>query len=81
VAPADLAVLAARLRPCLPTRAGPANASALEAPGAEVSGFLRCYLYRTGDASAPHYDRSFREHEVRPKALRTSTSCHTCVDL
>lgn len=64
MAPADLAVLAARLRPCLPTQAGPANPSLIAPAGAEVSGFLRCYAYQTGDASAPHYDRSFREHEV-----------------
>ena len=25
--------------------------------GEEVSTFLRCYHYKTGDASAPHYDR------------------------
>lgn len=32
--------------------------------GSEISTFLRCYLYEPGDASKPHFDRSFREHGV-----------------
>ena len=62
---AALSQLAARLRPLLPKVAGPPGGckAALAPPGSEVSGFLRCYHYKEGDISNPHFDRSFREHD------------------
>ena len=55
--------LCARLRPFLPQTAGPgAEDCKLLDPGLEVSPFLRCYDYLTGDGSSPHFDRSFTEH-------------------
>lgn len=58
-----LTLMANRLRPYLPATAGPDNPSTLEAPGKEISTFLRCYDYMEGDFSSPHLDRSFSEHE------------------
>jgi hypothetical protein len=60
----DMCALAARLREWLPQIAGPPAgcAAPLAPPGDEISTFLRCYLYKQGDVSNPHYDRSFREH-------------------
>ncbi|KAG1670740.1 hypothetical protein FOA52_013967 [Chlamydomonas sp. UWO 241] len=65
VSAAQLAAIAARLRPFLPERAGPTNRATLEAAGSELSTFLRCYHYASGDYSQPHYDRSFTEHAQR----------------
>ena len=61
VLPNDMAPLCHRLRPWLPPTAGPRNACKLEDPSMEVSTFLRCYDYRKGDASAPHFDRTYVE--------------------
>jgi hypothetical protein len=63
---ASLAPLCARLRAHLAPRAGPAGgcAAALDAPGCELSPFLRCYVYAAGEESKPHYDRAFRDHEA-----------------
>eukprot|EP01048_Picozoa_sp_COSAG05_P021982 COSAG05_NODE_4229_length_1612_cov_7.904164_1_plen_248_part_00 len=62
---AALGKLAARLRPWLPPLVGPPGgcAATLAPPGSEVSGFFRCYHYKEGDVSNPHFDRSFREHD------------------
>lgn len=56
---ASLEILGRRLRPLLPSHAGPSCNATLEAPGAEISSFLRCYRYQSGDLSRPHWDRSF----------------------
>eukprot|EP00435_Cladocopium_sp_Y103_P060046 s568_g21.t2 len=56
---ASLEILGRRLRPLLPSHAGPSCNAKLEAPGAEISSFLRCYRYQSGDLSRPHWDRSF----------------------
>ena len=54
--------ICARLRQFFPETAGPeCKQYALEIPGLEISTFFRSYYYRTGDFSAPHYDRSFVE--------------------
>eukprot|EP01134_Creolimax_fragrantissima_P007826 CFRG7826T1 len=58
-----LSGLCHRIRNYLPKHAGPANKGPLPEAGLEVSNFLRCYHYKVGQASAPHYDRSFIEHE------------------
>ncbi|CAE8629706.1 unnamed protein product [Polarella glacialis] len=57
-----LGTLAQRIRPVLPTAAGPKNLAELEAQGKEISTFLRCYLYSPGDSSKPHFDRPWSEH-------------------
>ena len=60
-----MATLCARIRAHAPRNAGPsypADSAAIMPAGAEVSTFLRCYHYREGDRSAPHYDKSFTEH-------------------
>ena len=62
--PEALRPLCARLRSALPAAAGPGSSAALAPPGEELSPFLRCYYYRRGERSAPHFDRSFREHAV-----------------
>jgi len=62
VRPVALAELARRLRPHLPATAGPRCKAPIEEPGLELSTFLRCYWYKPGDQSKPHFDRSWREH-------------------
>lgn len=57
VSEASLATLAQRLRPLLPGEAG--RGFRLRSPGREISSFLRCYYYKPGEASTPHYDRSW----------------------
>lgn len=57
--------LCARIRVHAPRSAGPsypADSAAIMPAGAEVSTFLRCYHYREGDCSAPHFDKSYTEH-------------------
>jgi hypothetical protein len=58
-----LNVLAARIRPYLPNKAGPNHDGPLAPEGSEVSGFLRFYIYEQGDFSNPHFDRSFTTTE------------------
>jgi hypothetical protein len=74
---AALAPLCARLRPHLAPQAGPQGgcAALLEAPGAELSPFLRCYVYAAGEESKPHYDRSFRDHEPGGGRLLRFCAC------
>ena len=67
VAPSVVAPLARRLRPWLPsTPGGACESAATLAPSDSdaVSSFFRCYLYRDGDCSTPHFDRSFRVHSA-----------------
>lgn len=67
--------LSARLRPFLPQVAGPSlsccdTVCELEEIGSEISTFLRCYHYRVGDFSTPHYDRSQYEYQdIIPKSV------------
>lgn len=68
VQPIHLFNLSARLRLLLPQIAGPSPSACdteceLEEIGAEISTFLRCYHYRVGDFSTPHYDRSQYEYQ------------------
>ncbi len=55
-----------RLRPFCPETAGPQNSARLTATSTYISPFLRCYYYKPGDFSAPHFDKSFTEHIVDP---------------
>ena len=62
VSSSSLATLSARIRPYVAQVAGPkapANSATLLPPGEELSTFLRCYHYKKGDTSTPHYDKSF----------------------
>jgi hypothetical protein len=76
---ASLAALCARLRAYLPPLAGAPGgcAAPLDAPGAELSPFLRCYAYAAGEESKPHYDRSFRDHQ-NGRLLRFCARPHPC---
>ena len=67
VAQDALACLCARMRPFLPRQAGPDNAGPIMSDGRQVSPFLRCYHYKEGDTSTPHYDKSFTEHYRGPR--------------
>ena len=61
-----VAPLSRRLRPWLEVTPGEACESAAKlAPSDDhaVSSFFRCYLYKDGDCSTPHFDRSFRVHK------------------
>ena len=61
--------------------AGPRNRCALEKPGLEISGFLRCYDYKEGDESAPHFDRSYTETaplQLRDEEARGSERGFAC---
>lgn len=65
---AQLKNISCRLRPFLPQVAGPSPSACdveceLEPQGMEISTFLRCYHYKVGDFSTPHYDRSQYEYE------------------
>eukprot|EP00933_Yihiella_yeosuensis_P031571 TRINITY_DN25145_c0_g1_i1.p1 TRINITY_DN25145_c0_g1~~TRINITY_DN25145_c0_g1_i1.p1 ORF type:complete len:355 (-),score=78.80 TRINITY_DN25145_c0_g1_i1:26-1090(-) len=57
-----LKALSERVRQFLPSAAGPSHQGKLEEPGREISTFLRCYWYRTGDCSQPHFDRPWNQH-------------------
>ena len=39
---------------------------ALAPAGHELASCLRCYRYRAGEGSLPHFDAAFREHEAPP---------------
>lgn len=56
--------LCARMRPHLPTHAGPTHAAKLcdEGMCEEISSFLRCYSYQPGNFSGLHFDKSLTEH-------------------
>ena len=54
--------LSCRIREFLPEFAGPDNRGTLLPAGHEISPFLRCYHYKKGDMSTPHYDKSFTTH-------------------
>lgn len=64
-----MSVICDRLRPHLPNVAGPRSNADLEAPGREISTFLRCYHYLAGDTTKPHFDRSFCYCEHTPNVL------------
>ena len=84
VSPLSLANLCARIRPFVSPAAGPnglASTASVLPPGHEISTFLRCYHYSTGDTSTPHYDKSFTtfikpepEPEPEPKTEPTKTN-------
>eukprot|EP00163_Fabomonas_tropica_P001695 TRINITY_DN1124_c3_g1_i1.p1 TRINITY_DN1124_c3_g1~~TRINITY_DN1124_c3_g1_i1.p1 ORF type:complete len:909 (-),score=176.38 TRINITY_DN1124_c3_g1_i1:243-2969(-) len=67
VPPATLQGLCRRLRQYFPQRVGPMNDGSIRESGHEISPFLRCYYYRQGDASTPHYDRSYVEYTHGPQ--------------
>jgi len=56
--------LCQRLRPFLPSTAGPSSQAMLETPGREISTFLRCYRYKEGDCSKPHFDKPWHENNA-----------------
>jgi hypothetical protein len=72
VSASSMAALCARVRPFVSTYAGPKNPAdraVLLTPGTELSTFLRCYHYQTGDTSTPHYDKSFTTHVRAPSDI------------
>jgi hypothetical protein len=67
VSQSSLSILSARIRPFLSTVAGPtapSNRATLLPKGEALSSFLRCYHYRVGDTSTPHYDKSYTTHKM-----------------
>ena len=63
VEPRALNSICYRLREHLPSKPGPQHSATLEAPGAELSPFLRCYSYGPEEYSGLHYDKSQTKHD------------------
>ncbi|KAF0709325.1 hypothetical protein AaE_012911 [Aphanomyces astaci] len=71
VDPSALEEIMRRLRPHMPSHAGPTNRAPLAT--AFLSPFLRSYYYHEADFSMPHYDKSFTHHEgLRGRILNFS---------